>query len=158
MGRRLDVTGSLSAYFSTYYASAIGKTGSALHAEMHRIIPSGVTTLTYDQVWTTLEDTDQDPDNASNVIEVYSGRSVAKSDNGGGVDQWNREHVRAKSHGGFGTVNGPGTDVHHLPGHLRHLAAQPEPVHRPPRVGHRDLRVLTGEGRWATAVVTTSGR
>ncbi|GAA2023649.1 hypothetical protein GCM10009740_11230 [Terrabacter terrae] len=155
MGRQVDVTGSLSAYFShpgmtattafafsgtptttplpttstrttpvptsttspydsTYYASAIGKTGSALHTELHRIISSGVTTLTYDQVWTALGDTDQDPNNAGNVIEVYSGRSIAKSDNGGGVDQWNREHVWAKSHGDFGTVNGPGTDVHHL--------------------------------------------
>ncbi len=34
--------------------------------------------------------------------------------NGGGVDDWNREHVWAKSHGDFGTATGPGTDVHHL--------------------------------------------
>lgn len=107
-------TGTTSPYDSTYYASAVGKTGSALHTELHRIISSGVTTLTYDQVWTALKDTDQDPNNTNNVIEVYSGRSIAKSDNGGGVDQWNREHVWAKSHGDFGTVNGPGTDVHHL--------------------------------------------
>ncbi|WP_374968808.1 endonuclease [Terrabacter sp. BE26] len=107
-------TGTTSPYDSTYYASAVGKTGSALHAELHRIISSGVATLTYDQVWAALKDTDQDPNNATNVIEVYSGRSIAKSDNGGGVDQWNREHVWAKSHGDFGTVNGPGTDVHHL--------------------------------------------
>ncbi|GGN01776.1 hypothetical protein GCM10009721_31270 [Terrabacter tumescens] len=107
-------TGTTSPYDSTYYASAIGKTGTALHTELHRIISSGVTTLTYDQVWTALKDTDQDPANSNNVIEIYSGRSIAKSDNGGGVDQWNREHVWAKSHGDFGTVNGPGTDVHHL--------------------------------------------
>ncbi|KRF39542.1 endonuclease [Terrabacter sp. Soil810] len=154
MGRQLDVTGALSAYFShpgmtstsafafsgssttttsptstttspsptgttspydsTYYASAIGRTGPALHTELHRIISSGVTTLTYDQVWTALKDSDQDPGNTNNVVEIYSGRSIAKSDNGGGVDQWNREHVWAKSHGDFGTVSGPGTDVHHL--------------------------------------------
>ncbi|WP_256795323.1 endonuclease [Terrabacter sp. Ter38] len=107
-------TGTTSPYDSTYYASAIGRTGSALHTELHRIVSSGVTTLTYDQVWTALKDTDQDPSNTSNVVEIYSGRSIAKSDNGGGVDQWNREHVWAKSHGDFGTVNGPGTDVHHL--------------------------------------------
>jgi len=107
-------TGTTSPYDSTYYASAIGKTGSALHTELHRIVSSGVTTLSYDQVWTALKDTDQDPGNTNNVIEIYSGRSIAKSDNGGGVDQWNREHVWAKSHGDFGTVNGPGTDVHHL--------------------------------------------
>ncbi|WP_406832857.1 endonuclease [Pedococcus sp. KACC 23699] len=158
MGRQLDVTGTLTAYFShaglksptaisavgstpnptttsptptttttspsptgtatgpydgTYYASAIGKTGSALRTSLHSIIKSQ-TVLTYDQVWNALKDTDQDPNNANNVIEIYSGRSIAKSDNGGGVDQWNREHVWAKSHGDFGTANGPGTDVHHL--------------------------------------------
>ncbi|GAA5033146.1 hypothetical protein GCM10023258_32790 [Terrabacter aeriphilus] len=107
-------TGTSGPYDSTYYASAIGKTGTALHTELHRIISNGVTTLTYDQVWTALKDTDQDPANANNVVEIYSGRSIAKSDNGGGVDQWNREHVWAKSHGDFGTSNGPGTDVHHL--------------------------------------------
>ena len=156
MGRQIDVTGALSAYFShpgmtgttafafssgsgttpppttttsttstgtptsttgpydsTYYASAVGKSGSALRTSLHGIIRTQ-TVLTYDQVWTALKDTDQDPNNTNNVVEIYSGRSIAKSDNGGGVDQWNREHVWAKSHGDFGTANGPGTDVHHL--------------------------------------------
>ncbi len=97
----------------TYYASALGKSGSALRTSLHSIIKNQ-TVLTYDQVWDALKDTDQDPGNSANVIEIYSGRSIAKSNNGGGVDQWNREHVWAKSHGDFGTTNGPGTDVHHL--------------------------------------------
>jgi endonuclease I len=150
LGRQVDVTGQLTAYFShpglksptaisasggttppttttttsptptptgpydsTYYASAVGRSGASLRAALHSIIRSQ-TVLTYDQVWTALKDTDQDPGNSNNVIEIYSGRSIAKSDNGGGVDQWNREHVWAKSHGDFGTANGPGTDVHHL--------------------------------------------
>lgn len=153
MGKLVDVTGPLTAYFShaglksptaissvgttptptptgtstptptptptstggtdTYYATALGKSGTALRSALHAII-SDQTVLTYDQVWDALKDTDQDPSNTSNVIEIYSGRSIAKSDNGGGVDQWNREHVWAKSHGDFGTANGPGTDVHHL--------------------------------------------
>lgn len=96
-----------------YYAGALGKSGSALRTALHGIIKEQ-TVLTYDQVWDALKDTDQDPSNTSNVIEIYSGRSIAKSNNGGGVDQWNREHVWAKSHGDFGTSNGPGTDVHHL--------------------------------------------
>ncbi len=100
-------------YDGTYYASAVGKSGTALRSSLHSIIRTQ-TVLTYDQVWTALKDTDQDPANSDNVIEIYSGRSIAKSDNGGGVDQWNREHVWAKSHGNFGTANGPGTDVHHL--------------------------------------------
>ncbi|GAA4114579.1 hypothetical protein GCM10022415_10580 [Knoellia locipacati] len=153
MGRLIDTTGPLTAYFShaglksptaissvgstptptptgtatptptptptstggtdTYYAAALGKSGTALRSALHGII-SKQTVLTYDQVWDALKDTDQDPANSNNVIEIYSGRSIAKSNNGGGVDQWNREHVWAKSHGDFGTANGPGTDVHHL--------------------------------------------
>ena len=65
-------------------------------------------------VWDALKDTDQDPANATNVILLYTGRSQSKSSNGGGVDDWNREHVWAKSHGDFGTATGPGTDLHHL--------------------------------------------
>jgi endonuclease I len=144
LGRQVDVTGTLTAYFAhaglksptaisavgsttspsptgtatgpydgTYYADAVGKSGSALRSSLHAIIKSQ-TVLTYDQVWNALKDTDQDPTNSNNVIEIYSGRSISKAENGGGVDQWNREHVWAKSHGDFGTVNGPGTDVHHL--------------------------------------------
>ncbi len=48
------------------------------------------------------------------MIALYSGFSMSKNANGGGVDQWNREHVWAKSHGDFGTATGPGTDLHHL--------------------------------------------
>ncbi|MCB5274103.1 Extracellular ribonuclease [Arthrobacter sp. SO5] len=70
--------------------------------------------LSYDQVWDALKDTDQDPSNSNNVILLYTGRSQSKATNGGGVDDWNREHVWAKSHGDFGTATGPGTDVHHL--------------------------------------------
>jgi endonuclease I len=96
-----------------YYAAASGKTGAALKSALHTII-SSQTKLTYEQVWNALKDTDQDPANANNVILLYSGRSQAKSTNGGGVNDWNREHVWAKSHGDFGTATGPGTDVHHL--------------------------------------------
>lgn len=152
LGKLVDVTGPLTAYFShaglksptaittvgstptptgtatptptptptstgggtdDYYAGAIGKSGPALRTALHGIIKQQ-TVLTYDQVWDALKDTDQDPNNTSNVIEIYSGRSISKNSNGGDPDQWNREHVWAKSHGDFGTSNGPGTDVHHL--------------------------------------------
>jgi endonuclease I len=144
MGKQIDVTGALSAYFShpgmtstsafalagggtptdppptstgpydgTYYAPAIGRTGSALRTSLHDIIDNN-TKLSYDAVWTALKDTDQDPNNTSNVIELYTGRSIAKSNNGGGTGQWNREHVFAQSRGGFTTSAGPGTDLHHL--------------------------------------------
>ena len=141
MGKQIDVTGALSSYFShpgmtstsafalaggttpppggtgpwdtTYYAPAIGKTGSALRVALHDII-DGHTKLSYDQVWTALKDTDQDPGNTANVIELYTGRSISKSNNGGSTGQWNREHVWAQSRGGFTTSAGPGTDLHHL--------------------------------------------
>jgi endonuclease I len=141
-GQQIDVTGALTAYFShpgmtgttafalsgggsepppggtspydsTYYAPAIGQSGAQLKSALHGII-DGNTTLSYTQVWTALQDTDQDPNNTANVIELYTGRSLSKSNYGGGTGQWNREHVYAQSRGGFDTSAGPGTDLHHL--------------------------------------------
>ncbi|BCJ76027.1 hypothetical protein CS0771_55710 [Catellatospora sp. IY07-71] len=106
-------TGSGGPYDNTYYASAIGKTGTSLRTALHSIIKVQ-TKISYDQVWNALKATDQDPNNAGNVILIYSGRSQSKSSNGGGVDDWNREHVWPQSHGSFGTATGPGTDLHHL--------------------------------------------
>ncbi|WP_329452681.1 endonuclease [Streptomyces sp. NBC_01724] len=97
----------------TYYQDALGKTGTPLKSALHSII-SVQTKISYSQVWDALKNTDQDPANSSNVILLYTGRSEPKSDNGGAVGQWNREHVWAKSHGDFGTSTGPGTDIHHL--------------------------------------------
>ncbi|MFC7308891.1 endonuclease I family protein [Streptomyces monticola] len=97
----------------TYYKDAIGKTGPELKGALHTII-SKQTKLSYDEVWDALKATDEDPDNPANVILLYTGRSQSKTTNGGGEDDWNREHVWAKSHGDFGTATGPGTDIHHL--------------------------------------------
>ncbi|QGK70608.1 ribonuclease [Allosaccharopolyspora coralli] len=96
-----------------YYQDAVGKTGPELEAALHGII-SEQDTLSYDQVWDGLKVTDEDPANNANVLLFYSARSQSKDSNGGDADQWNREHVWAKSHGDFGTAPGPGTDLHHL--------------------------------------------
>lgn len=96
-----------------YYQDAEGKSGSELKSALHGIIEDSEA-LSYDQVWDALKATDQDPDDSSSVVLLYSGRSQSADDNGGGADQWNREHVWAKSHGDFGTATGPGTDIHHL--------------------------------------------
>ena len=96
-----------------YYRTAAEKTGNSLKTELHNIIDHH-TELSYSAVWEALKKTDEDPANANNVILLYTGRSQAKGTNGGGVDDWNREHVWAKSHGDFGTAMGPGTDLHHL--------------------------------------------
>ncbi|MFF3746213.1 endonuclease I family protein [Streptomyces kronopolitis] len=107
--------GDHTSYDDTYYKDAVGKTGQALKDSLHRIISTTQTgKLTYDEVWDALKDTDQDPDKSGNVILLYSGRSASKDAHGGGEDDWNREHVWAKSHGDFGTDTGPGTDLHHL--------------------------------------------
>ncbi|WCN01420.1 endonuclease I family protein [Streptomyces sp. M92] len=100
-------------YDSTYYKDAIGKTGDSLKSSLHTII-SDQTKLSYSAVWDALKVTDQDPADSGNVILLYSGISRSKSLNGGGLGDWNREHVWAKSHGDFGTSTGPGTDIHHL--------------------------------------------
>ena len=97
-----------------YYQDAEGKTGEELKDALHTIISTGAETVSYDEVWDALKKTDQDPDNPGNVLLLYSGESQPADENGGGTDEWNREHVWAKSHGDFGTSTGPGTDVHHL--------------------------------------------
>ncbi|KZZ85418.1 ribonuclease [Bacillus sp. SJS] len=102
-----------SPYDGTYYNPAIGKTGASLKSALHNIIDDH-TELSYDAVWDALRHTDEDPLNSNNVILLYTGRSQSKMTNGGNVNDWNREHVWAKSHGDFGTAMGPGTDIHHL--------------------------------------------
>nr|CAH18713.1 extracellular ribonuclease [Bacillus megaterium] [Priestia megaterium DSM 319] len=141
-GKSLTVTGTLTPYFShpgiksvtsistetggtdpapdpteptvpveDYYRTVAEKTGNSLKTELHNIIDHH-TELSYSAVWEALKETDEDPANANNVILLYTGRSQAKSTNG--VDDWNREHVWAKSHGDFGQSYGPGRDLHHL--------------------------------------------
>ncbi|WP_082786713.1 endonuclease [Sporosarcina psychrophila] len=96
-----------------YYKGAIGKDGQALKNALHEII-DGHIELSYDQAWVALRETDEDPNNANNVILFYSGESRSKTRNGGNNGDWNREHTWAKSHGDFGTSIGQGTDIHHL--------------------------------------------
>lgn len=97
-----------------YYASAVGLSGPALKTALHSIISKQTSSVSYSQVWDALRNTDEDPDDPAHVVELYTGRSVAKSRSGGGAGDWDREHVWAKSHGSFGTAAGPGTDLHHL--------------------------------------------
>ncbi|WP_367322910.1 endonuclease I family protein [Streptomyces sp. HUAS ZL42] len=101
------------AYDSTYYKNAVGKTGTSLKSALHTII-SSQTKLSYSALWDALKSTDQDPNNSSNVKLLYSGISRSKSLNGGSSGNWNREHVWAISHGDLTTSTGPGTDLHHI--------------------------------------------
>ncbi|MDP2721559.1 MAG: endonuclease [Bacteroidales bacterium] len=99
---------------SGYYDGAEGLSGEALKSELHQII-KGHTTYSYNDLRDfILKNTDEDPNNSNNVILLYTGRSQAKSTFGGNANDWNREHVWAKSHGNFGTTPPAGTDAHHL--------------------------------------------
>ncbi|WP_176142062.1 endonuclease [Solibacillus isronensis] len=96
-----------------YYKTAYGKEGQALKQALHEIIDDQKI-LSYAKAWEALRETDEDPNNPNNVLLFYSAKSISKTSNGGNTGNWNREHVWAKSHGNFGTSNGPGTDIHHL--------------------------------------------
>ena len=96
-----------------YYTAATGKSGDALKIALHNIIDDH-TEISYANVWNALRVTDEDPNNPNNVILLYTGRSQGKYTNGSGINDWNREHVWAKSHGDFGTSMGAGTDLHRL--------------------------------------------
>jgi hypothetical protein len=109
----VTVTASPANNLEPYYQPAAGKTGADLKLSLHNIIKVQKK-LTYAQVTDALKQTDEDPNNPNNVILLYTGRSQAKTTFGSGVNDWNREHVWAKSHGNFGTSVGPGTDIHHL--------------------------------------------
>jgi len=96
-----------------YYTTATGKTGVALKSALHNIIANHKR-FSYKKVPEILQETDEDPNNADNVILIYSRQSVPKAQYGGQVNDWNREHTWPKSHG-FPQEGWPAyTDVHHL--------------------------------------------
>ncbi len=96
-----------------YYNGAEGKDGDALKAELNDII-SGHTVYSYFFSKEIFKLSDADPNNASNLILVYTGRSHPNDDYGVGDNQVNREHVWAKSHGGFADIPPMDDDVHNL--------------------------------------------
>ncbi len=99
---------------SGYYYNAQGLTGDQLKSVLHNIIDNHVEFSYNDLRDFILKNTDEDPNNSSNVILLYTGRSQGKNTFGGGANDWNREHVWAKSHGDFGNNPPAGTDAHHI--------------------------------------------
>ncbi len=103
--------------YGDYYQNAEGLKDDALKTALYHII-KGHTEYTYTSsstdVWDMLKQTDKDPNNADNVILLYSGTSVNAAQEYNNGTGWTREHVWAKSRGDFGTDLGPGTDAHHL--------------------------------------------
>lgn len=107
--------------YGTYYQSAEGLKSDALKTALNTII-KGHTTFPYTSgvtdVWDILKQTDKDPNNAANVIFLYSGQSILAGTAGNEFRNgtgWTREHVWPQSRGDFGTdFPGVGTDVHNL--------------------------------------------
>ncbi|MGI2259338.1 endonuclease [Shewanella sp. GXUN23E] len=100
-----------------YYADVLGgnlDTPQAWKAALSGVITQNHQPLTYKGVWTVLTYSDEDPANPKNIIELYTGNSVSKHDNGGLAGDWNREHVWPKSHGFPQESQWGYTDAHHL--------------------------------------------
>ena len=103
--------------YATYYANAIGKTGTALRSALHEAAARNHVRMSYTQVWDGIKYSDEDPANSNNVILIYTGRSQAKSYNASGNNDqnaWNREHCWPKSHGFSSESQWAHTDLHHL--------------------------------------------
>jgi len=100
-----------------YYDGTENLSGAELKTALYNIIKGHKTfpyTASTTDVWDILKKTDQDTIDPNKVILLYTGWTIDASieyDDGNG---WSREHVWAKSHGDFGTEEGPGTDVHAL--------------------------------------------
>ncbi len=94
------------ATLETYYERAVGLTGDPLKAMLNTIIRDHVP-VAYSEVASIFYQTDVDPNDPAAVIQFYTGRST-------GAD-FNKEHVWAKSHGGFGYDSYDGySDLHAL--------------------------------------------
>jgi endonuclease I len=96
-----------------YYNGTETKTGDDLKSILHDII-KGHIDFSYSDAKYILNYADEDPDNTSNLIQLYSNRSVSKDDWGTGDNYTNREHVWAKSHGDFVDIRPMDGDAHNL--------------------------------------------
>lgn len=128
--RLLFLIASLSLFSQEAYYNGVNLNLTGLdlkNALATKITDTHVNFLSYTPgVWEASKSTDVNPSNANQVLLIYGWESGADGDitndrtrsidnNGGGVGQWNREHVYSRS---LGTPNlgesGPGADAHHL--------------------------------------------
>lgn len=94
-----------------YYASAVGLTQEDLKESLRIIISVVIKVETYDDLRQDLAKTDVDLNNSSNLMLLYTGKSVSSTWDGGST--WNREHVWPRSLGWF-EKEGAGADIHHI--------------------------------------------
>lgn len=99
---------------ASYYGSILEEPDAdRLRTRLYALI-SQHRILAYDELWSAVAYTDEDLTKPGHVRLLYSGWVLPADDHGVGKDQWNREHVWAKSRGDFGTKKGAGTDLHHV--------------------------------------------
>lgn len=104
---------------TAYYEAMKGHFDDSFKTTLHSILKSThKTKLKYTPgVWNALTELDEDPDNSNNIICIYTGRSIPKTDRDGSSNAkmlWNREHSWPKSHGFKTEDYYANTDIHHL--------------------------------------------
>uniref|UniRef100_A0A7S3Q2G5 LTD domain-containing protein n=1 Tax=Chaetoceros debilis TaxID=122233 RepID=A0A7S3Q2G5_9STRA len=103
-----------------YYSSADGVTGELLRGTLNAIIRKNYVRYTYTSkcVWKALFEADNDEDDPGNVIAIYSNSRIPKLNRDCGKakqeDNWNKEHVWAKSHGFPSKNDFAHSDLHNL--------------------------------------------
>ncbi|MFY0670165.1 MAG: endonuclease, partial [Alteromonas stellipolaris] len=113
----ISVNSASAAIPSGYYDSVDTSNADTLRDSLHAIIDDHQRfpyTSSATDTWDILEEADEDPDNSSNIIDIYKNESYSKE--GGGNSNYNREHTWPKSYGfpDDGSSNYPYTDAHHL--------------------------------------------
>lgn len=97
----------------SYYEDIRGLVGTNLRSGLKTILRDGFKQLSYSNIWDSCEAGDEAENNSNEVFLIYTRTTMKKSQHVSGSSGWNREHVFAKSLGGYGE-SGPGADAHHL--------------------------------------------
>ena len=95
-----------------YYDQATGKTGVELRGALHEII-NDHDTVSYANSDEALMVLNEDLADTNNVILIYSGMSVPKTNFGVYAYQWNREHLWPNSYG-IDSIQPAYSDLHNL--------------------------------------------
>ncbi len=103
---------------STYYSTVDASSQAALRSTLHDVIDDHTRypySSTSTDTWDILNDADENPSNASELLTIYKNQAYADGCSSGCA--WNREHTWAKSYG-FSEESGNGripyTDCHQL--------------------------------------------
>ncbi|MCG8406401.1 MAG: endonuclease [Phycisphaerales bacterium] len=100
-----------------YYDDVDSTDSDSMRDSVHGVIDDHTRfpyTSSATDTWDILDDADEDPNNSSNVLDIYKNASYTKE--GGGNSNYQREHSWPKSYGfpKDNSSNYPYTDCHHL--------------------------------------------